>query len=156
MARFNRRVLGALVLESGRPDDYTTMMLKRALEHADVLSYITGAPSANVDAWLADPAPSPAPVGPPTTLGVHEMVGEARLKAGRASGAVAVYEQGLQLTPNRSTTLLGVARARRAAGDHRGAAEAYRKLLENWRDADSDLPVLREVREGAASSGARH
>lgn len=141
---------------SGRPDDYTTMLLTLALQQTDLLSYIAGTPSPNLDSLLADPKPSSAPVGPPSTLRVHEIVGEARLKAGRITEAASVYEQGLKLTPNRSATLLGLARARRAAGDQRGAVDAYRKLLENWRDADADLPVLREVRDGAASVGARH
>ena len=143
-------------VETGRPDDYGTLMLRRALQHAEVLAYIAGAPAQDLDRLLADPEPSPAPVGPPTTLRVHELVGEARITAGRLPGGVAVYEQGLKLTPNRSTTLLGLARARRAAGDHRGAAETYRKLLENWRNADPDLPALREAREGAALAGVQH
>jgi len=137
-------------VETGRADDYAMVALRRALQHADLLTYMAGAPSQNLDRLLADPEPSPAPVGPPTTLRVHELLGEARIKAGRMPAAVAVYEQGLQLTPNRSTTLLGLARARVAAGDERGAADAYRKLLENWRNADADLSVLAEARAGAA------
>jgi tetratricopeptide (TPR) repeat protein len=143
-------------VETGRSDDYAMVALRRALQHADLLAYMAGSPSQTLDRLLADPEPSPAPVGPPTTLRVHELLGEARIKAGRIPAAVAVYEQGLQLTPNRSTTLLGLARARRANGDQRGAAEAYRKLLENWRNADSDLPALREARDGASSAGVRH
>jgi tetratricopeptide (TPR) repeat protein len=143
-------------VESGRADDYAMVALRRALQQAELLAYMAGSPSQDLDRLLADPEPSPAPVGPPTTLRVHELLGEARIKAGRIPAAVAAYEQGLQLTPNRSTTLLGLARARRAAGDQRGAADAYRKLLENWRNADSDLPALREARDGASSAGVRH
>jgi tetratricopeptide (TPR) repeat protein len=138
-------------VESGRLDNYTTMTLRRALQHAELLAYITGTPATNLDALLADPPLTPAPVGPPSTLRLEELVGEARIKAGRLPQAVAAYEQGLRLTPNRSATLLGLARARAAAGDPRGAAEAYRKLLENWRDADLDLSALPEVRKGAAA-----
>ena len=141
---------------SGRPNDYSTTLLTLALQQSDVLSYIAGTPVPNLDSLLADPKPSPAPVGPPSTLRAHEIVGEARLKAGRPTEAAAVYEQGLKLTPSRSATLLGLARARRAAGDHGGAAEAYRTLLENWRNADPDLPALREAREGAALAGVQH
>ena len=143
-------------VESKRPDDYAIVALRRALQHADLLAYIAGAPAQGLDALLAEPAPLPAPVGPPTTLRMEELLGEARLKAGRAPQAVAAYEQALKLTPNRSRALLGLARARVAASDHRGAADAYRKLLENWRNADADLPVLNEARNGAASAGARH
>ena len=31
-----------------------------------------------------------------------------------------------------------------------GAAEAYAKLLDNWRDADPDVPALAEARSRAS------
>jgi tetratricopeptide (TPR) repeat protein len=126
--------------------------LRAALLHAELLTYIGGKPSANLDTLLADPAtPSRAPVGPPSTLRLEELLGQARLKAGRPREAIGAYERALQLTPNRSSALLGLARARRAAGDAQGAAEAYRRLLDNWRHADADAPALKEAREGAGS-----
>ena len=126
--------------------------LKAALLHAELLTYVAGAPPANLDTLLADPStPSRAPVGPPSTLRLEELLGEARLKAGRPREAVAAYEQALRLTPNRSSALLGLARARRAAGDSQGAADAYRRLLDNWRQADADVAGLKEAREGAGS-----
>jgi tetratricopeptide (TPR) repeat protein len=122
-----------------------------ALRHAELLAYLEGRPPADRDALLADPnPPSFAPLGPPTTLRTEELLGRARLKAGRPRDAVAAYERALQLTPNRSQALLGLARARQAAGDMAGAGEAYRRLLDNWRHADADLPALAEVRSGAA------
>ncbi len=100
--------------------------LRAALLHAELLTYIGGKPAANLNTLLADPSPpSRAPVGPPSTLRVEELLGQARLKAGRPREAIAAYERALQLTPNRSNALLGLARARRAAGDNQGAAEAY-------------------------------
>jgi tetratricopeptide (TPR) repeat protein len=138
------------LVEGGRLGGFTTMTRKRSVQHADLLAYIDGTPASNLDALLADPALTPAPVGPPATLRLEELIGEARIKAGRAPQAVAAYEQGLRLTPNRSTTLLGLARARIAAGDQRGAVDAYGKLLENWRNADADLTALSEARKGAA------
>ena len=137
-------------LESGG-SGFVTNPLKLGLAHAELLSYIAGAPAQDLDRLLADAAPSPAPVGPPTTLRFEELLGEARIKAGRTGQAGAAFEQALKLTPNRSQALLGLARARTAAGDQRGAAEAYRKLVENWRNADSNLPALSEVRAGAVS-----
>jgi cytochrome c-type biogenesis protein CcmH/NrfG len=71
--------------------------------------------------------------------------------AARARDAVAAYERALTLTPNRSPALLGLARARYAAGDTAGAADAYRKLLVNWKDADPDLADLAEARTRAAA-----
>ena len=126
--------------------------LRMALLHAELLTYIAGKPPANLDILLADPSTPPrAPVGPPPTLRHEELLGQARLKAGRPQEAIAAYERALRLTPNRSNALLGLARARRAAGDGQGAAEAYRRLLDNWRSADPDVPALKEAREGASS-----
>ena len=78
-------------------------------------------------------------------------MGEARLKAGKTREAVAAYERALKLTPQRTAALLGLARARQAAGDRAGAAEAYRRLLDNWQRADASLPALQEAKERTAS-----
>ena len=126
--------------------------LREALAHAELLVYIGGASAPNLDTLLADPTtPSRTPIGPPFNLRLEELLGQARLKAGRPREAIAAYERALKLTPNRSNALLGLARARRAAGDRAGAAEAYRRLLDNWSHADADAPALKEAREGAGS-----
>jgi tetratricopeptide (TPR) repeat protein len=133
-------------------DDPSGPTLHAALRHAQLLAYIGGRPSLDLDGLLADPAtPSRAAVGPPTTLRIEELLGAARLKAGRTREAIAAYERALQLTPNRSAVLLGLARARAAAGDATGSADAWRKLLDNWRDADTDLPLLKEARDRAGA-----
>ena len=54
----------------------------------------------------------------------------------------------------RSASLLGLARARLAAGDTTGSAVAYTHLLENWSRADADLPALAEARRGAVRGKA--
>jgi len=133
-------------------DDPSALGQRTTLLHAELLAYLGGRPPRDLDALLADPAsPSRAPVGPPTTLRTEELLGEARLKAGRPREAIAAYERALQLTPNRSAALLGLARARQAAGDASGAADAYGKLLDNWRDADPDVPALAEARSRAGA-----
>jgi Tfp pilus assembly protein PilF len=43
-------------------------------------------------------------------------------------------------------SMRGLARARAAAGDASGAREAYERLFDFWKAADSDLPVLVEAR----------
>jgi tetratricopeptide (TPR) repeat protein len=143
--------LAALRASQPQPGDVTGRLLPLALRHAELLAYLAGTAPADLEALLADAPPTSAPVGPPQTLRTDELLGEARLKARRAREAVAAFERALQQTPNRSPALLGLARARAAAGDAAGAADAYRKLLENWRDADRDLPALKEVREGAGA-----
>ncbi|HEU4720246.1 MAG TPA: hypothetical protein VFS59_02700 [Gemmatimonadaceae bacterium] len=75
--------------------------------------------------------------GPPSVYPAHELLGDALVSVGRAKDAVTAYEKGLELMPNRSLTLLGLARAQRAAGDVAGAARTEARLRENWRRADA-------------------
>ena len=49
-------------------------------------------------------------------------------------------------SPFHGVALLGLARAHAMAGDLAASVEAYERFLTNWRDADSDLPVLNEAR----------
>ena len=86
---------------------------------------------------------------PPRSLIAHERLGALLLAMGRANEAVAEYERSIKSGPGRSTALLGLARARLAAGDTTGSALAYAHLLDNWSHADADLPALAEARRGA-------
>lgn len=125
-------------------------LLRTAQLHSRLAVYTRTGSAGDLETLLADASePARAPVGPPPTLRTEELLGEARLKASRPHEAVAAYERALRLTPNRSVALLGLARARTAAGDSRGAADAYRRLLANWRKADPDLATLAEVKKGA-------
>ena len=83
---------------------------------------------------------------PQSTLVVGEELGAALLQAGRAREAADAYEQSLEDRPNRAAALLGLARARAAAGDTAGAREAYARLAAVWSRADADLPGLDEAR----------
>jgi tetratricopeptide (TPR) repeat protein len=89
------------------------------------------------------------PIGPPSLLISHELIGATLSREGNSRDAAAQYERALVNMPNRSAALLGLARARVASGDRVGARETYRRLLENWRYADSNLPALAEARRGA-------
>jgi tetratricopeptide (TPR) repeat protein len=75
--------------------------------------------------------------GPPSVYPPHELLGDALLTVGRANDAIAAYTKGLELMPNRSRTLLGLARAQRAAGDGAAAAKTETRLRENWQRADA-------------------
>jgi tetratricopeptide (TPR) repeat protein len=134
-------------------DDPAAPMLRAALLHADAVVAERRGDHARVIELLSAAAAAPArpPVGPAYTQRVHELLGAALLNAGRAQEAVAAYGRSLQLTPKRSSALLGLARARAAAGNRAGAADAYRVLLDNWQHADADVAVLAEVRRGAAA-----
>ena len=76
--------------------------------------------------------------GPPNVYPPHELLGDALRAVGRPRDAVAAYEKGLELMPNRSLALLGLVRAHRAAGDDSAAARAAARLRENWRRADAE------------------
>ncbi|HEV2146700.1 MAG TPA: hypothetical protein VGR37_04720, partial [Longimicrobiaceae bacterium] len=57
---------------------------------------------------------------PPASRVVSEELGAALLEAGRAREAAGAYEQALEDRPRRAAALLGLARARAAAGDSAG------------------------------------
>ncbi len=82
---------------------------------------------------------------------------EARRRAGAFAEAVRDYHL---LIANRgaepfSSSLpmarLGLARALSAAGDSAGSRRAYQDLFDLWKDADPELPVLRQARTEAAA-----
>jgi hypothetical protein len=88
------------------------------------------------------------PSGPPSLIKpTHELYGEILLRAGRPQDAVEQFKTALLRQPNRARSLLGAARAAAQSGDHRGAASAYAKLLEQWQQADRGLPALREAQD---------
>lgn len=89
----------------------------------------------------------PPPLGPPRPVQpASELFGEILLGMGRPREAAAEFARALSRWPNRSRTLLGLARASAALGDRDSARGFYRRLLRNWRTADPDLPELKEAR----------
>ena len=96
------------------------------------------------------------PSGPPDLIKpTHELFGEILLKAGKPQEAAKQFEVALQRQPNRARSLLGSARAATAAGDTQKATEAYSTFLRHWKDADKDLPELREAQNALKGIGAR-
>ena len=89
----------------------------------------------------------PPPLGPPRPIKpASELFGEVLLELGRPGEAAAEFARALAQWPNRSLTLLGLARASAALGDRASARRYYRRLLVNWRSADPGLPELEEAR----------
>ena len=135
------------------PSGNAAFMQRLGMLHVQLLAYIRGNERADVDfsglLEAANQLPSAAPSGPPPGLRTEELQGAALLKAGRPADAVAAYEKALQLTPNRTVALLGLARAHRAARNEDAATSAYRRLLENWQSADAEIPAMQEIKEGA-------
>jgi tetratricopeptide (TPR) repeat protein len=89
----------------------------------------------------------PPPLGPPRPVKpASELFGEILLQLGQPREAAAQLERALERWPNRSLSLLGLARAAAALGDRATARRHYQRLLANWRSADPDLPELAEAR----------
>jgi tetratricopeptide (TPR) repeat protein len=92
-------------------------------------------------------------------FGVMLLRAEALLAAGRATDAEAQYQKLLAQRALEPFDLaiplaqLGVAQARARAGDLDGARAAYGVLFETWRDADHDVPVVRDARAARARLG---
>jgi Tfp pilus assembly protein PilF len=87
-----------------------------------------------------------APSGPPAIIKpAHELFGEILLRAGKPQEAAEQFRIALRRQPNRARSLLGAARAASTSGDQPGASSFYARLLEQWQQADQDLPELREA-----------
>jgi tetratricopeptide (TPR) repeat protein len=87
-----------------------------------------------------------APIGPTVVIPPSELLGTLLLDARRPREAILAYEGALATRPNRSSALLGLARATAAAGEKAGAAAVYAKVLSNWKNADSGNPAIAEAR----------
>jgi tetratricopeptide (TPR) repeat protein len=89
----------------------------------------------------------PKPIGRPFPVkGADELYGELLLAAKQPKEAIPWFQRALARTPNRSRSLLGLARAYRNAGDASNARAAYRRFLTNYRTADPGLPEVAEAR----------
>jgi len=93
-------------------------------------------------------------VGPPVDPPARELLADLLLELGRGPEAAAAYDTTLLRTPLRSSALLGRARAAVKSGDAEGARRWYGLLLQNWRNADADLPELAEVKAGVTRAEA--
>jgi tetratricopeptide (TPR) repeat protein len=104
-------------------------------DHVAAVEQLTRMSGAVRDAGLA-------PVGPPNTPPLTEMLAAALFDAQRFAEAAAAYDRAFAERPNRSAALLGLARAKQAAGDQAGATAAYSRLAANWKRADPKVKAL--------------
>jgi len=130
IAVMEREVEGLIELAAGRAD--------RALE---ILR-------AARDAELALPPPLglPEPLKP-----APELLGEVLLELARPREAIQPFEQALRRNPNRSLSVLGLARAHAALREIDAARTRYREFLANYDAADADVAEVREARRALAS-----
>lgn len=95
------------------------------------------------------------PSGPPSPIKPsHELYGEFLVKAGKYQEAIDVLNESLRRTPNRTASLLALARAADKLGDIETATQAYQKLEYFLKDADPNVPFLDEVRGYGAATDA--
>ena len=118
-----------------RARNWTRASPARAAISAAAVDQLTRLSGAARDAGLS-------PVGFPMTQPLTEMLAAALFDARRFAEAAAVYERALAERPNRSAALLGLARAKTAAGDAAGATAAYARLAANWKRADPKVKAL--------------
>lgn len=88
------------------------------------------------------------PTGPPDVVKpVHELYGEVLLEIGEGQKAMVQFQQALQRMPNRSASVLGVARAAVLLADKVTAYRQYQLLLENWKNADPERKAFMEAQQ---------
>ena len=76
---------------------------------------------------------------------MHELLAETLLELGEPEEAVGEFEISLLRTPNRPSSMLGLARAKVEMGDPVAAAKQYRKLAYVWEGRD--VPALLEINQ---------
>ncbi len=90
--------------------------------------------------------------GAPTPLKpADELYGEILLDLERPADAATQFERALRRMPNRTLSLVGLARAALATDDPDTAREQYQKLLNQWRGA-GDAAIIQEARAFLAGS----
>jgi tetratricopeptide (TPR) repeat protein len=121
-----REMAGLAELASGRRDAAIAAVRQAAdLEHA-----------------MAPPVGMPQPPKP-----AHELLGEMLLEAGRPHEAVGAFAMALERSPNRSLSVLGLARANARLGATEAARQHYDALLANWAGADPEVVEVQEARD---------
>jgi hypothetical protein len=93
------------------------------------------------EARMPKPIARPFPIKPAT-----ELYGEVLLATGDAAGAVRAFRASLARTPRRASSLIGLARASRAAQFEADARAEAKEFLRIWHLADTDRPELAEAR----------
>jgi tetratricopeptide (TPR) repeat protein len=89
------------------------------------------------------------PATPAAVLPARELLGDLLLGLNDPAAARTAYEEALRTEPNRFRSLLGKARAAKAAGDESASGEAYRKLLALVAADEATRPEIPEARASA-------
>jgi hypothetical protein len=121
-----QRLEASAVLAHARKDD------KKAVELARQ--------AADLDTSMDKHPATPAPVLP-----ARELLADLLL-AVKDPGALQAYEDSLKSEPNRLRSILGKARAAKAAGDVATSHSAYKRLVSLTAQADTERPELAEAK----------
>jgi tetratricopeptide (TPR) repeat protein len=97
------------------------------------------------------------PVTPGPLIPARELLGDILMAHKQPAPALVAYEATLKREPNRARTLVGAARAARAAGENEVARRYYRSVIDLM-DSNTRRPELGEAKaflQNAGSPGAR-
>ena len=83
---------------------------------------------------------------------VYQSLAQALGNAGRLEDARNVFAQELKRRPNNGHALFGIARTYAVEKNIPKTREAYQRFLEAWKNADPDLPSVREARAWLAAN----
>ena len=97
--------------------------------------------AASLEAARPRPVARPYPIKP-----AGELYGEALASEGDPAAAARQFQAALSRTPNRAASLIGLARAQRAAGQQAEAVGTARKFVAIWHAADAGRPEIVEAR----------
>jgi tetratricopeptide (TPR) repeat protein len=123
--------LQAVILSAEGQGDEAIAMARQAVAAGEELPYAFGPPSPE--------KPS------------YELLGELLLKENKSAPARAAFKASLERAPQRTESLLGLARAESAMGDKAAAGQSYRRLLEIWKNADPDYMAQENVQRNLSA-----
>jgi tetratricopeptide (TPR) repeat protein len=123
--------LQAVILSAEGHGDEAIAMVQQAVATGEELPYAFGPPSPE--------KPS------------YELLGELLLKENRNAPARAAFKASLERAPQRTESLLGLARAESAMGDKAAAAETWRQLLGIWKNADPEYMEQENVQRNLSA-----
>jgi tetratricopeptide (TPR) repeat protein len=90
---------------------------------------------------IDDLSQPPYPVIP-----AHELFGTLLIELNRPADAREQFEQALKRTPGRPKLIYGLAQTAQATGDREEAQKRYAEFLALWKNADPDIPILKEAK----------
>jgi tetratricopeptide (TPR) repeat protein len=91
------------------------------------------------------------PITPGALLPPYEALGELLNELDRPADALAAFEAGLGVWPNRYHSLLGAARAARDAGESERARDHYAALLDVADESAANRAGVEEARDGVSN-----